>query len=105
MGAAPRYIFSRVSENFEKYFKDSEVCPKNSDPDNPEPQHYLPLIPWVLVNGVKGIAVGFATDIMPRDPNDLAKVMRCLASGKTSHNPLTPKYPDFSGTVSHVQDN
>lgn len=103
--AAPRYIFSRVSENFEKYFKDSEVCPKNSDPDNPEPQHYLPLIPWVLVNGVKGIAVGFATDIMPRDPNDLAKVMRCLASGKTSHNPLTPKYPDFSGTVSHVQDN
>lgn len=103
--AAPRYIFSKVSENFKKYFKDIEVCPKNSDPDNPEPQHYLPLIPWILVNGVKGIAVGFATDIMPRNPNDLAKVMRCLASGKMSRNPLVPSYPDFKGTVTHLQDN
>lgn len=95
--AAPRYIFSKLSENFHKHFTDFEVCPKNSDPDNPEPMHYLPIIPWVLVNGVRGIAVGFATNILPRNPEDLRKVMIAKASGKGYRNSLTPMFPDFRG--------
>lgn len=64
--AAPRYIFASLSENFKKYFVDTEVAPKSNDPENPEPAHYLPIIPWVLVNGISGIAVGFKTEILPR---------------------------------------
>lgn len=97
--AAPRYIYSKVSENYEKYFADTEVCPQNNDEDNPEPGHYLPIIPWVLVNGIKGIAIAFATEILPRDPAELVKVMRLKARGKNSNKLLVPKFPEFRGEV------
>lgn len=96
--AAPRYIFVEMSSEFNKYFVDFDVCPKHRDPENPEPQTYLPLIPWVLVNGVKGIAVGFATDILPRDPVLLKKaVSNCLAGKKFSCP--DPSFPSFKGEV------
>lgn len=103
--AAPRYIYSKLSENFDKFFKDQEVCPSNSDPDNPEPMHYLPILPWVLVNGVKGIAVGFATEILPRDPKDLLRVMVNKTEGRGTYNKLIPKFPEFKGVVEPVGPN
>lgn len=103
--AAPRYIYSKLSENFEKFFKDEDVCPANYDPDNPEPMHYLPILPWVLVNGVKGIAVGFATEILPRNPKDLIKVIKNKTEGKGSYNKLIPKFPEFKGEVEPVGPN
>lgn len=96
--AAPRYIFAKLSENFQKYFSDDEVAPQVDEEDTPEPLHYLPLIPWVLVNGVKGIAVGFATDILPRCPKQLAKACSNVLNGKPIQL-LAPTFPEFKGEV------
>lgn len=103
--AAPRYIFVTLGKTYETYFKDSHLAPKNRDHEAPEPQFYLPTIPWVLVNGIKGIAVGFATNILSRSPATLTKeVKEYLKSPKsydtTKHIP--PTFPDFRGEVEHV---
>ncbi|MBT6072286.1 MAG: DNA topoisomerase, partial [Euryarchaeota archaeon] len=55
--AAPRYTYVKMSDNFDKFFADTMVADRAIDPEDPEPAFYLPIIPWVLVNGVKGIAV------------------------------------------------
>lgn len=103
--AAARYIFCTLSPNYDKYFKDHEVCPSNPDPASPEPEFYLPTIPWVLVNGIRGIAVGFATNILPRDPDLLSKlVKKVIKDPECKIGIVPPKFPDFRGTVEHVSD-
>ena len=107
--AAPRYIFASLSENFKKFFVDTEVSPKAFDPENPEPAFYLPIIPWVLVNGISGIAVGFKTEILPRSVESLVAATReCLKSPAKflkANNPITPSFPSFKGNVTHVGGN
>lgn len=107
--AAPRYIFVSLSNNFKKYFIDEEVAPLNSDLDNPEPAHYLPVIPWVLVNGISGIAVGFKADILPRAPKDLIKaVTACITDREKylkTNKIILPTFPQFRGIVEHVENN
>lgn len=101
--AAPRYIFATLNKDFYKYFTDFEVCDPHSDSDNPEPQTYLPLIPWVLVNGIEGIAVGFASKFMPHDPLEVTKACIAYLTGKKIPN-LIPKFPQFNGTVTESDD-
>lgn len=103
--AAPRYIYASLNKEFSKYFGDIEVCPKSIDPDNPEPRHYLPTIPWVLVNGIKGIAVGFATNILPRAPADLAIQCKNYIQTGTIDPVIMPTFPSFRGGVVHTGDN
>jgi DNA topoisomerase-2 len=96
--AAPRYIFTKLSENYSIWFKDTDIAPKTSDPEDLEPLHYLPIIPMVLVNGARGIAVGFATNILPRDPNEILKACRKVLNGTRNIKAIPPSYPGFKGT-------
>ena len=103
--AAPRYTFVKMSANFDKYFADTMVADKSADPEDPEPEFYLPIIPWVLVNGIKGIAVGFATEIQPRNPKEISELCQAYLSGKNIDNEkLLPYYPEFSGKVYEEND-
>lgn len=98
--AAPRYIFASMNPEINKYFSDFEVCDKNSDEDSPEPQTYLPNIPWVLVNGVEGIAVGFACRYLPHSPVDIAKACQLAVKGKLKDDYVIPvTFPGFRGEV------
>lgn len=98
--AAPRYIFASANPEINKYFDDFEVCDKNVDEDNPEPQTYLPNIPWVLVNGVEGIAVGFACRYLPHKPIDIAKACQLALKGKLKDDHVIPvSFPEFKGEV------
>lgn len=103
--AAPRYIFATLSDSYKKYFCDEEVLEYKEDEDRPEPTYYLPVIPWVLVNGVKGIAVGFATNILPRSPEALSKACKKYIETGSLPKVLKPSFPDFKGVVEHVQGN
>ena len=97
--AAARYIFAKISDNFNKIYKDIDISPAHEDPEHIPPKYYLPLIPFVLINGVKGIATGFATQILPHDYQSVAdKVKEYLETGNIKENPLV-KYYDFKGTI------
>lgn len=98
---AARYVYTRLSENFDKYIRDVDLAPAHEDPEHEPPAFYLPVIPLVLTNGTKGIATGFATNILPRDPKDLSGLVReYLLSGTiTSRAPVS--FPDFNGHVTY----
>lgn len=107
--AAPRYIYASLSENYNKIFCDIEVAPKSFDSENPEPAFYLPVIPWIVINGISGISVGFKTDILPHSVSDvIAATKACLKNPKAyleENKPIDPTFPHFNGTVVKHSDN
>jgi DNA topoisomerase-2 len=98
---AARYVYTRLHSNFNKYIKDLELSPEHEDPEHMPPQYYIPVIPLVLSNGIKGIATGFATNILPRGEKDIIKACKeYISKGKISKRlPIT--FPDFNGTTSY----
>jgi DNA gyrase/topoisomerase IV subunit A len=107
--AAPRYIYSSLSENFKKYFVDTEIAPEAFDKENPEPAYYLPIIPWVLINGVSGLSVGFKTEILPRASKDVLSATKAYLKNPKkfleADEPLTPSFPHFRGTIVQIAPN
>lgn len=83
--AAPRYTSVKVSKFCKDVvFKDIEIVPmqENYDGTLQEPKHFLPLVPIVLLNPQEGIAVGFATTILPRALDDIIKSQLDYLEGK-----------------------
>lgn len=103
---AARYVYTRVHSNFDKYVKDTDLAPTHSDPEHEPPAFYLPVIPLVLANGTKGIATGFATNILPRSPKSLTKgVLEYIKTGNIKRR-LPISFPDFKGKVTYnAEDN
>ena len=46
------------------------------DGNEVEYEHYLPIIPMILVNGGEGIACGFSTKIPSYNPEDIVRWIR-----------------------------
>ena len=102
--AAPRYTYTRLHKNFSKYIQDIDLAPVHEDPEHEPPKFYVPVIPLVLANGVKGIATGFATDILPRDPLDIARACREYVETGNIDKKVKIKFPEFSGRVTFVPE-
>ena len=63
--ASERYIFTQLNPISKFIFRDEdkEILKYNDDDGTPvEPEYYLPVIPYILVNGGKGIGTGFSYD-------------------------------------------
>jgi DNA topoisomerase-2 len=99
---APRYISTKLTKNFRLLYKDFELLQNQVEEGNTiEPKYFLPIIPTVLLNGSSGIAVGFATNILNRNPLDLIEACSRVLAGKKI-NELLPWWNDYSGKVSQV---
>ena len=96
---APRYVYTRLHDNFNKYIKDVELSPKHEDPEHEPPAFYLPVIPLVLVNGTKGIATGFATNILPHCPESITAACAEYITTGDIESSIDIKFPEFSGRV------
>jgi DNA gyrase/topoisomerase IV subunit A len=94
---ASRYVYTRLSENFDKYIRDVDLAPAHDDPEHEPPAFYLPVIPLVLANGTKGIATGFATNILPRSTKSLSGAVREYLSSGTIAKPIPVTFPEFAG--------
>jgi len=99
--AAARYTYTRLHKNFGKYVKDVDLAPVHEDPEHEPPSFYVPVIPLVLVNGVKGIATGFATNILPRDPLAIAAACKEFIETQNIKQRVKVKFPDFNGSVTY----
>ncbi|ASD52043.1 DNA topoisomerase II [Pseudomonas phage PspYZU05] len=95
--AASRYIFCRISEGFHKVYKDHNVCPVHEDKEHIPPAFYLPIIPTVLLNGVKGIATGYATNILPHNFKSVVESTKAVLQGREVHPEV--EFPKFSGRI------
>lgn len=63
-----------------------------------EPHHFLPIIPWVLVNGCMGMGVGFQSTIPQFDPLALTDAVMALLDDKPLPE-LMPWFRGFTGSV------
>ena len=92
---ASRYTSVTVSKfTQDVIFKDLEIIPltDNYDGTLEDPVHFLPLIPTVLLNPAEGIAVGFATNILPRCLKDIISVQIAHLKGEKYSNALIPTF-------------
>jgi DNA topoisomerase-2 len=99
---AARYISTKTTKNFRLLYKDFELVESQYEEGQEiEPKFFLPIIPTVLLNGSSGIAVGFATNILNRNPLELIDACLLELKGKKFNEPL-PWWKDFNGTVQKV---
>lgn len=96
-GGAARYVFCRISKNFLDLYKDFKVCPVHDNVEHIPPAYYLPIIPTVLLNGVKGIATGYATSILPHSLKSVIECTRLALKG--IYKEPTVEFPQFKGIV------
>lgn len=99
---APRYIGTKLSENFRLIYKDFELLEfKEEEGEVIEPHYFLPIVPTVLLNGSSGIAVGFASNILNRDIKTIIDVCLKVLFGKKPGN-IKPHLNNFLGE--YIQD-
>lgn len=103
--SASRYIFTDLADCFRKVFKkDDDLILKHliEDGDEIEPERYLPILPNVLVNGTSGMGTGFATNILPYNPEDLRKYLMDKLKTGTTKVKLVPWFRGFKGKVERL---
>lgn len=103
---AARYTSVELSKFAEDVvLRDIDVVPmmENYDGTLEEPKHFLPLVPIVLLNPQEGIAVGFASDILPRSLSDIIHSQVAYLSGDNFKTPKPTFEPTKQKAVS--QDN
>jgi len=96
---APRYIGVKVNDVFSKLFRDLNLVEyKYEEGQKIEPVIYYPIIPTVLLNGQKGIAVGHGSEVLNRNPLDLVNSITSLVkTGKWKEPGLYLK--GFNGEI------
>ncbi|QNJ54815.1 DNA topoisomerase medium subunit [Vibrio phage vB_ValM_R10Z] len=104
VSASARYVYAKLHENFDKYFKDIHLSPEHKDVEHVPPQFYVPVVPMVLLNGIEGIATGFACNILPHDPEWVKKAVVEYLSGKEISEPVL-KFPEFHGKIVKLEHN
>ena len=107
--SSPRYIFTKLSENFYKLFnkEDFELLDYlNDDGLSIEPTFYVPKLPLILINGSCGIGTGFSTDIPCFNPDDIKDILLKLVDDVDADIPeLTPWYKNFKGKIINTEYN
>ena len=102
--ASPRYIHTELNKVVELIFpkQDFDLLRYEDDDGIPvEPVYYVPILPMVLVNGMKGIGTGFSTDIPQFNPLDVIdNLIRKL--NQESYVDMIPWYRGFQGTIQKI---
>ena len=106
--ASERYIFTELNPITKYIFNkdDSKVLNYlDDDGTSVEPEYYIPVIPMVLVNGVKaGIGTGYSCSILSYNPIDIINYLIDYLNGKSPECNFVPYFNGFSGNVSKVND-
>lgn len=104
---APRYTYvKRNTAAQDIMFADLDIAPlmDNYDGSNQSAETFLPLIPTVLLNGVSGIAVGWATEILPHKLSDLVDACISVLEEKKIKQ-IKPYYSNYNINISHIENN
>lgn len=102
---APRYIGTRLNGNFKLIYKDFELLSyKEEEGMTIEPEYFLPIIPMILVNGSSGIAVGFSSNILNRNPMDVIESCVKILNEKKIKT-IPPYINGFTGTFHNDENN
>jgi len=107
--ASERYIFTQLNSLTRYIFPDVDDAVLNYQNDDGtlvEPEYYVPIIPFALINGISGIGTGFSCNIAPYNPKQIILYLQDkLKNRPTDEYDFIPYYEGFNGTVSRSEDN
>jgi DNA topoisomerase-2 len=107
--ASERYIFTQLNSLTRYIFPDVDDAVLNylnDDGTLVEPEYYVPIIPFALMNGISGIGTGFSCNIAPYNPKQIILYLQDkLKNRPTDEYDFIPYYEGFNGTVRRVEDN
>jgi DNA topoisomerase-2 len=107
--ASERYIFTYLEPVTRSLFlpdDDSVLTYLNDDGTLVEPEYYVPILPFVLMNGSSGIGTGFSSSIPSYNPLDLLKYIRAKLQDNTKSPTMEfiPYYEGFKGIVKKIAE-
>jgi DNA topoisomerase-2 len=101
-----RYIFPELDDNVLNYL--------NDDGTIVEPEYYIPIIPFALINGISGIGTGFSCNIPAFNPLDMIRYLRMKIHSYISpqysnmdndlNMKFVPYYEGFKGTINEIEE-
>ena len=97
----PRYIFTKLTKHARQLYDhrdDAILDYLDDDGKSIEPDHFVPVIPTVLVNGTEGIGTGFSCYVPPYNPVDIRANIDRILEGKAMV-PMKPWFRGFKGPV------
>ena len=104
--ASERYIFTQLNPLTRDIFCASDERVLNYLEDDGlrvEPDHYVPIIPMLLVNGSNGIGTGYSSDVLPHSVEHLIQHVRSHIAGDDDSVrralPLDVYFEGFEGEV------
>jgi DNA gyrase/topoisomerase IV subunit A len=102
--ASPRYTSAILSKITDKLFieNDKKIRVKQHfEGKEIEPTFLLPILPLALINGISGIAVGYSSNVIPRDPIFILNLIKGILEKKISKIPkyIPVKFPYYSGKI------
>jgi DNA topoisomerase-2 len=107
--ASERYIFTMLNPLTRSVFKDADdavLSYLNDDGTLVEPEYYVPIIPFALMNGISGIGTGFSCSIPAFSPTQIIDYLRFKLRGENvgAAGEFIPYYEGFKGSISKTAD-
>jgi len=106
--ASERYIFTMLNSLTRFIFPDADdavLSYLDDDGTQVEPEYYVPIIPFALMNGISGIGTGFSCSIAPYNPKTVIQYLKTKLTKKdTSSIEFVPYYEGFTGTVNKIAE-
>jgi len=107
--ASERYIFTMLNTLTRYLFPEADdavLTYINDDGTIVEPEFYVPIIPFALINGISGIGTGFSCSIEPYNPKTIIQYLqqKLTATSTTSQIDFVPYYEGFTGTVRRISE-
>jgi DNA topoisomerase-2 len=70
-----------------------------------EPEFYVPILPFALINGISGIGTGFSCSIAPYNPAQIIQYLKLkLQEQSTADIEFVPFYEGFKGTIRKIAE-
>uniref|UniRef100_A0A6C0DR97 DNA topoisomerase (ATP-hydrolyzing) n=1 Tax=viral metagenome TaxID=1070528 RepID=A0A6C0DR97_9ZZZZ len=106
--ASERYIFTLLNSLTRYLFPETDDAVLNylnDDGTLVEPEFYVPIIPFALINGISGIGTGFSCNIAPYNPIEIITYLKSkLKGGSTEGQEFVPYYEGFAGSIRKIAE-
>lgn len=99
----PRYIFTKLEKITRLLFREEDdklLKRVIDDGDIVEPEYYIPIIPFILINGQKGIGTGWSCNMPSYNPLDVCKMVKEWIN-EDDYSNISAWYRGFTGEIEY----